>query len=66
MKKTFHICPKCGSLNVESDTKEWLQDIAGMNPVFICRECKFSSYLFPLVDLEEAEKIKRELKKKDI
>jgi len=51
------ICPKCGSLDIRRETKELLFDIAGVQPVFVCQNCGFSSSIFPVKNLEEKKKL---------
>ncbi len=51
------ICPKCRSLKIRRESKELLFDIAGVQPVFVCQNCGFSSSIFPVTNLEEKKKL---------
>lgn len=46
----INICPKCKSKNVEKMTAGFL-DIIGIGDNFVCRDCGFSSLVFPEVDV---------------
>ena len=59
--KELRVCPKCGSFNVQREMRELLADLAGVQPVFVCQSCGFSSSLFPVADVQEKKIKKRKI-----
>ena len=57
------VCPKCRSLNIRREAKELLFDLAGVQPLFVCQKCGFSSSIFPVTNLKEKKNFKKALKK---
>ena len=60
--KTIRICPKCGSIDLEKDDKKGLTYLGGISPNYKCNSCKFSSPLFPEIDIENIKKFRKNLK----
>ena len=61
-KTKARICPKCGSLDVETDYTRGLHFIGGILAHYICKDCKFSSVLFPEVDEDQIENFRKKIK----
>ena len=57
--KRVRACPKCGSIDVKKDDKEALQFIGGISPQFKCNNCKFTSILFPEVDVKNLKQFQK-------
>jgi hypothetical protein len=54
--KFVRICPNCNSLDVFAETPGASANIVfGLPTMFRCRNCGFSSYVFPEVDINEME-----------
>ena len=60
--KELRVCPKCGSFNITREMRELLADLAGVQPVFVCQQCGFSSSIFPVTDLQEKKRVKKKRK----
>ncbi len=63
--KYVRICPKCNSLEVYQETPgASLNIVFGMPTLYKCKNCGFSNYVFPEIDLKEFENIKNKDKYK--
>ena len=51
------ICPRCNSPNIELDKRAWIQATAVK--LYICRNCSFSGYIFPVIEIKNLNELKR-------
>lgn len=63
VKKTTKICPKCGSTDISSSnpSKTTLRGEVLDSMMFVCSDCGHTSQIFPEVNLDEVESIRKEI-----
>jgi DNA-directed RNA polymerase subunit RPC12/RpoP len=54
--KYVRICPKCNSLEIYQETPGDYKNIAlGLPTLYKCKNCGFTNYVFPEIDLNEIQ-----------
>jgi len=56
-KQYVQFCPKCESINIEQD-KSTMQSLGYLPTKYICKNCGFSSFSFPEIELDEIQRLK--------
>jgi len=65
-KEFVTICPKCGSINVETDFSNPLNWAYGMPPNYQCNECGYAGKFFPQIDKDKVKEFQSELRKEEL
>jgi hypothetical protein len=64
--KYARICPKCNSLDINQETPGASSNIIfGLPTLYKCKNCGFTSYIFPEVDLNEKHNLDLKEKNKE-
>ena len=60
-EETVRICPRCGSIDVDSFSK--ISFLTGEMMNMHCNKCKYGPGIFPEIPISEIEYFQKELKK---
>lgn len=60
MFNTKYVCPKCGSDEVQYDYTVHYSKTGAINPPMKCNECKHSGLVFPEVDVDQVDEVKKD------
>lgn len=63
-KQYIRACPKCGSINVQTDFSNPVVWDAGANPMYQCKACGHLGVIFPEVIKKDLKEFKSQLKQK--
>ena len=62
MGNNVMVCPKCGSINIE--TEPYMSTLHGAALMkHYCKDCKYEGHLFPEVDKKNLVKFQKDIKK---
>ena len=63
MKNKVFICPRCGSVDIKINA-DHLTSVIGVTPIdHKCRNCGFTSKVFPEIESKDIQSFREEIKK---